>query len=80
MFETRTKETGYAAVGVELVREAAARAGPLPVVAIGGITLGRAVEVKRAGAASIAVIGDLLRTGDPAARVRQYLEQLSGTI
>ena len=79
VFETRTKETGYAAVGVELVRDAAARARPLPVVAIGGITLERAVEVRRAGAASIAVIGDLLRAGDPIARVRQYLERLDRT-
>jgi len=29
-----------------------------------------------AGARSVAVIGDLLRTADPAARVREFLETL----
>ena len=38
-------------------------------MAIGGITLERARRVLDAGARSVAVIGDLLRTGDPAARV-----------
>ena len=41
-----------------------------------GITLERAPAVIAAGAASVAVIGDLLSTGDPEARVRQYLERL----
>ena len=50
---------------------------PQPIVAIGGITLERAPEVIRAGAASVAVISDLLSTGDPEARVRDYLRALS---
>ena len=41
VFGTATKETGYDAVGLELVASAARLAAPLglPVVAIGGITL-----------------------------------------
>jgi len=45
-------------------------------VAIGGITLERARGVMAAGAASVAVISDLLSTGDPEARVREYLQAL----
>ena len=72
VFGTRTKETGYAAVGVEMVRHAVRLAAGRPVVAIGGITLGTAPAVWEAGAAAVAVIGDLLSTGDPAARVASY--------
>ncbi len=79
VFETRTKATGLEAVGLETVREAARRAGArgLPLVAIGGITLGNAVSVIEAGAASVAVISDLFSTRDPEARVRDYLKALS---
>ena len=45
--------------------------------AIGGITLDNAASVLAAGAASVAVIGDLLSTGDPEARVRAFVERLS---
>ncbi len=79
VFTTATKATGYQAVGLDRVREAAARARTrqLPVVAIGGITLESAPGVIQAGAASVAVIGDLLSGGDPERRVRSYLERLS---
>ena len=74
--DTRTKDTGYAAVGLEAVRRAALAAGGLPVVAIGGITLETAPAVVEAGAASVAVISDLLAGGDPTGRVRTYLDVL----
>ena len=79
IFGTGSKDTGYDAVGLRLVAEAAQRARPrgLQVVAIGGITLDRAPDVLRAGATSVAVISDLLTTGDPRARVAQYLERLA---
>jgi thiamine-phosphate diphosphorylase len=78
VFSTSTKATGHDTVGLSGVSEAAALAGPTrtPVVAIGGITLERAPDVIRAGAASVAVIADLFRTGDPASRVRAYLDRL----
>jgi thiamine-phosphate pyrophosphorylase len=76
VFGTRTKDTGYEAVGLELVAAAARLAAGRPVVAIGGITLDTAASVIAAGASAVAVIGDLL-SGDPAARVRAYLDRLS---
>jgi len=80
VFGTATKDTGYNAVGLERVVAAAAqsRAAGLGLVAIGGITIETAPGVLAAGAQSVAVISDLLRTGDPASRVREYLRRLSG--
>jgi thiamine-phosphate pyrophosphorylase len=80
IFGTATKATGYEAVGLALVREAAARARErrIPVVAIGGITLDNAVSVLEAGADSVAVISDLLSTSDPAGRSRAFLARVVG--
>lgn len=78
VFGTTTKDTGYEAVGLQLVERAAVRAaGRLPVVAIGGITLDSAAAVIGAGATSVAVITDLLVGGDPKARVQAFLDRLS---
>ena len=74
VFTTATKDTGYQARGLELVRYAAARG--TPVVAIGGITLANARTVLDAGAASVAVISDLLTDPDPQVRVRLFLQAL----
>jgi thiamine-phosphate pyrophosphorylase len=81
VFGSLTKATGYDAVGLEMVRAAAecARAAALPLVAIGGITLDTAGSVLEAGAASVAVIGDLVTTGDPESRVRAFLDRLGDT-
>ena len=78
VFGTSTKATGYSAVGLAGVAVAAqaASSASLPLVAIGGITLDRAASVRDAGAAAVAVIGDLLSAGDPEARVRAYLQAL----
>ncbi len=78
--DTRTKDTGYAPVGLAAVRRAARAAGGRPVVAIGGITLETAPAVVAAGAASVAVISDLLAGGDPAGRVRAYLDVLGDPV
>jgi thiamine-phosphate pyrophosphorylase len=78
VFGTRTKETGYEAVGLELVASAARMSSGLPIVAIGGITLDTAASVIAAGASCVAVISDLLTAGDPAARVRRFLDALNG--
>jgi thiamine-phosphate pyrophosphorylase len=85
VFGTRTKDTGYEAVGLELVRHAARFATArstrgstrsIPVVGIGGIRLDRAASVIEAGATAVAVISDVLATGDPEARVRAYVALL----
>jgi thiamine-phosphate pyrophosphorylase len=87
VFGTKTKDTGYGPVGLELVsaaarlsadpRFASGRERPLPIVAIGGVTLENAPLAIGAGAACVAVISDLLTGGDPAARVRRFVEALS---
>jgi thiamine-phosphate pyrophosphorylase len=79
VFGTSTKATGYEAIGLDAVRAAArqSRARGRPLVAIGGITIESAPDVLGAGADCVAVIGDLLRTGDPAGRVRAYLDRLT---
>jgi thiamine-phosphate pyrophosphorylase len=80
VFGTATKDTGYQAVGLDRVRAAVAAASrvpqAVPVVAIGGIMLDHAKSVIDAGAASVAVISDLLATGNPEQRAREYLENL----
>lgn len=75
VFGTRTKDTGYTAVGLPRVTEAAATGRP--VVAIGGITLETCARVLAAGAASVAVISDLLTGGDPERRVGAFADALA---
>jgi thiamine-phosphate pyrophosphorylase len=88
VFGTATKDTGYTRVGLELVSYAAAamarraessgsEPSPVGLVAIGGITLERAAAIIQAGATAVAVITDLLATGDPESRVRAYLARLA---
>jgi thiamine-phosphate pyrophosphorylase len=72
IYGTTTKDTGYDARGLELVRYAANRGKPI--VAIGGITLERALAVLQAGASAVAVITDVLTGGDPEARARAFLD------
>ena len=74
IFATGTKDTGYSARGIDLLRYAAGRGKP--VIAIGGIDLERAPALIDAGAAAVAVIGDVLRD-EPGRRTRAYLDALS---
>lgn len=78
VFDTGTKATGYEAAGLHTLRRvvAVAAARAVPVVAIGGITLERAPELIAAGAASVAVISDLL-VGSPEARARAFIRVLA---
>lgn len=74
VFGSTTKDTGYGARGLDLVRYAAGRGKP--VVAIGGITLARARDVVAAGADAVAVIGDLAGS-DPETRARLYVSAVA---
>jgi thiamine-phosphate pyrophosphorylase len=77
VFQTTTKDTGYAAVGLEMVLRARDIVRPdVPIVAIGGITLERAMAVIQAGASAVAVIGDLLQP-TPEERVQHFLRLLN---
>jgi thiamine-phosphate diphosphorylase len=77
IFGTSTKDTGYAARGLALVRYAAGRGKP--VVAIGGITLARAASVVDAGASGLAVITDLLAGPSPESQTREYIRAMRRT-
>jgi thiamine-phosphate pyrophosphorylase len=73
VFATGSKANPDPVVGLGGVRRAVAIAGHVPVVAIGGITIERAGDVFGAGAASVAVISDLL-VGDVRVRARRWLD------
>ncbi|HYH85718.1 MAG TPA: thiamine phosphate synthase [Pyrinomonadaceae bacterium] len=78
VFATASKQNPDPVVGLEgvrRVREAVGRG--LPLVAIGGITRDNARSVLDAGADSVAVIGALLTSSDPAAITRLAREFLA---
>lgn len=74
VFATASKQNPDPVVGVEEVRRCRALLEK-PLVAIGGITLENAVEVLRAGADSVAVIGGLLPMALTAQALRERMEQ-----
>ena len=59
--------------GLERIAEWKSRIGPLPLVAIGGITLERAQGVMDHGAGSIAVVSDFLTHSEPEKRIDDWL-------
>jgi thiamine-phosphate pyrophosphorylase len=73
--ETPTKP-GRPAVGLELVRHAAARAR-VPFFAIGGISAANAADVRAAGAGRIAVVRALTDAADPQAAARQLRDAIA---
>ncbi|MDV8146591.1 thiamine phosphate synthase [Arthrobacter sp. B10-11] len=80
VWATPTKP-GRAAVGLDLVRYAAAAAGEagttqLPWFAIGGIDLGNVEQVVAAGAQRIVVVRAITEADDPAAAARSLLAAL----
>ena len=72
MFGTTTKETGFSARGVEMLRQIRS-AVKLPIVAIGGIKKENVQEVWSAGADSAAIISDLMGATDIAGKTKQIL-------
>jgi thiamine-phosphate pyrophosphorylase len=72
MFGTTTKETGFSARGVDMLRQIRA-AVKLPIVAIGGIKENNVQEVWRAGADSAAIISDILGAEHVTAKTKRIL-------
>ena len=68
VFPTRTKEVPAPVLGLERLRNEV-QAMPLPVVAIGGISLEVVSAVARTGVHGVAVVSDLWTGGDLTARV-----------
>ena len=75
IFSTSTKRNSQPPVGLERLSEVC-RLVRKPVVAIGGITLESALDVLAAGAQSVAVISDILRAPDVAARTSKFVCKL----
>lgn len=75
VFQTSTKQNPDAIVGLETIAEIKSQA-PKPLVAIGGITLARALSVIEAGADSVAVISDLFSTSDISGRTREFIDRM----
>ena len=72
VYRTESKKMNYPPLGVPALAHMCSLA-PMPVVAIGGITLERAQEVCDAGAQGIAVISDLLGADHVQERTKQWL-------
>ena len=79
IFATSSKTDTEPIVGLEILRSVAAIAAGLPIVAIGGITLGNAPDLISRGASSVAVISALLTPNDSISeRTRQLIQTLDG--
>jgi thiamine-phosphate diphosphorylase len=68
MFGTATKATGYAARGLDMLKQIRA-AVKIPIVAIGGITEENVQQVWQSGANSVAIINDILGAEDIVGKV-----------
>ncbi|MFW5877183.1 MAG: thiamine phosphate synthase [Myxococcota bacterium] len=79
IWTTRTKERPDPVVGLERLA-AVARTTPLPVVAIGGLTVDRALEASRAGATFVAAISALCAAEDPTEAARAFHRAAKGTV
>ena len=79
LWGTPTKPDAAPALGVSGVAElaAAARAAGLPAVAIGGITVDRAVEAAATGVDGVCVVSAICATADPAAAARQLRSEIA---
>lgn len=65
VYPTTLKRMPYEAVGLERLREWTQRAGPCPVVAIGGISLERLPAVVACGVHGVAVVSAVTQALDP---------------
>jgi thiamine-phosphate pyrophosphorylase len=86
IFRTASKDPARPLAGLEGLAAAVRAAGPVPVLAIGGVTAGNAAAVARTGAAGMAAIDGLLPARLPAVdelhaivlRLRQAFDTPSG--
>ena len=74
IYPTLLKAMPWQPQGLGRIGEWKRRIGPLPLVAIGGLTLERLAGVFAAGADVAAVVTDIVRSADPDARTRAWLE------
>jgi len=74
MFGTQTKDTGYSARGIDMLKEIRV-AVAIPIVAIGGINEHNVRQVWQAGADSAAIISDILGAADIAGKIARIMQQ-----
>jgi len=74
IYPTILKAMPFAPQGLERLGEWKKRIGDIPLVGIGGITLGRVAGVLEAGADSAAVVTDISLNPDPEQRTGAWLE------
>lgn len=67
VWTTSSKQEGHALLGIEGLREIAARS-PVPVLAIGGVDAGNVGDAARCGAAGVAAIGAFMAAQSPGCR------------
>ncbi len=73
IYETKLKAMVWAPQGLDRITAWKRRIGPLPLVAIGGLTPERASGAFAAGAQSLAVVTDFLAHAAPETRIAQWL-------
>jgi thiamine-phosphate pyrophosphorylase len=73
IYPTALKQMPWVPQGLARITEWKRLIAPLPLVAIGGLTVERLPGVFAAGADSAAVVTDILRHSDPEARTREWL-------
>lgn len=77
IFGTQSKESEYAPRGLDRLAEIVSCAAPLPVVAIGGITLRNLDDVIATGAKGAAVISAIAGAREPVAATRELVARFA---
>jgi thiamine-phosphate pyrophosphorylase len=75
IYPTLLKKMPFAPQGLERIGEWKKLIGNRPLVAIGGLTLERALLCLKAGADSAAVVGDIVNDSDPVAQAGKWIAQ-----
>ena len=73
IYPTILKAMAFAPQGLERIGTWKRRIGAIPLVAIGGLNVERAILCLRAGADVVSVVTDITLNADPEARVRQWI-------
>jgi thiamine-phosphate pyrophosphorylase len=73
IYSTILKAMAFAPQGLERIGEWKRRIGGIPLVAIGGLSVGRAKLCLAAGADIVSVVTDITLNADPEARAREWI-------
>jgi thiamine-phosphate pyrophosphorylase len=73
IYPTTLKAMAFAPQGLERIGEWKRRIGPIPLVAVGGLSVGRAKLCLAAGADIVSVVSDITLHPDPEARAREWI-------